>query len=271
MEAKPTTESVSEQQQPKPSESSNSEAPSDEGATEEERLKKRPVQEASKMLNAQFLGKSRAQSMKIYSQEKDKQELITSADLHVRATLYIKRCTNSTYIVDTECTKVLIEGCNGCVIILRKDIKTEILEVWRCTSCIVVIDTTVKTLQLDLCKSVELRFSNEKNLGAIIWAGAYDLNITFLNNEALNFVTGYTQMKEKYPSINDTIDQFIIRFIEGQLKTEQIIRLTNGYPTTQREADAFEAEQQKNKKLAEEYLSKIVAVCIPSTSPLFFN
>lgn len=63
------------------------------------------------------------------------------------------------------------------------------------------------------------------------------------------FKTGVAQMKENYGA--DTVDerqsQFIVRFIDGALLSERVVRLPNGYPTTEREKKIYEENQQKKE------------------------
>ncbi len=48
-------------------------------------------------------------------------------------------------------------------------------------------------------------------------------------------------MKEKFADLVDT-DQFCIRFVNGSLLQERVLRLGGGYPSTEREKRFFEAE-----------------------------
>lgn len=48
------------------------------------------------------------------------------------------------------------------------------------------------------------------------------------------------------------------RYVAGKLKTEKVVRLDNGYPTTQREKNDFDARQEANmRKLAGEMFGDI--------------
>ena len=65
-------------------------------------------------------------------------------------------------------------------------------------------------------------------------------------------------MKETYgaDTVDDKQSQFIVRFIEGQLLSERIVRLPNGYPTTEREKKIYDENQLKK----EDELRKLVQV-----------
>lgn len=77
-------------------------------------------------------------------------------------------------------------------------------------------------------------------------------------------------MAQRNPKINAETDQFIIRLLPNkltgkpQLANELIVRLENGFPTTEREARQFDERQEANlKQLAKEILGKVVVfVCI---------
>jgi hypothetical protein len=65
-------------------------------------------------------------------------------------------------------------------------------------------------------------------------------------------------MKETYgaETVDDRQSQFIVRFIEGALLSERVVRLPNGYPTTEREKKIYEENQQKK----EDELRKLLQV-----------
>ena len=58
----------------------------------------------------------------------------------------------------------------------------------------------------------------------------------------------------------ERFDQFIVRYVKGKLLQELIVRLPNGFPTTDREADAFDAEKEKNDRLYEAHVRKMINV-----------
>jgi hypothetical protein len=113
----------------------------------------------------------------------------------------------------------------------------------------------VKTLQLDICRKIDTKFVTRDNLPNITWAGVYDLTIAFDDEpNTAPHITGFEHMKPSYPDINPIHDQFIMRNIKGEIVTEQVVRLANGFPTTEREAQEFDTQKEKNEKNAEEYI-----------------
>ena len=73
--------------------------------------------------------------------------------------------------------------------------------------------------------------------------------------------SGLAQVKEEFNGdVNEELDQFIVRMVEGKLLQERIVRLANGYPTTDREADVFDADQARKEahlaKMAKDLIQK---------------
>ena len=58
-----------------------------------------------------------------------------------------------------------------------------------------------------------------------------------------------SEMKTLYDDVDDTTDQFFLRFVKGVLTPEILIRLPGGFPTTSREADEWEAEHPHDVKV----------------------
>lgn len=197
-----------------------------------------------------------AKEQEIFPVTNKKGETIEIKDeLKQEHTLFIKGCEDCTIEVRGRCTKVMIEGCRKSKIHLRSRIYTNIVEVWKCADIMLNVQTDVKTLQLDLCRNLETHFVTCDNLPSITWAGVYNLSIAFDDEPTkAPHVTGFDEMKPSYPDINPIYDQFIIRPIKGAIVTEQVLRLANGYPTTEREAQEFDTQKEKNEKNAEDYI-----------------
>jgi hypothetical protein len=179
-------------------------------------------------------------------------------------TVYFKDCHDGDYTVTAPCTKVLVERCTNFKLHLGAQIKTETLEVWRCEDAHIQINTSIKTLQADLSKRLSLSFSKKENYGSVVWSGVYDLTLAVGEGDSRDLhQSGYEQMKEKFPDINDQFDQFIIRYINGSLLSEQVVRLPNGFPTTEREANEFDEKQKANEAAREEYIRNMVKWAAP--------
>jgi hypothetical protein len=175
-----------------------------------------------------------------------------------RATVYIKACKDCVYSIDVTCARVLIEDCEGCTITLDAKITSNVVETWKCTDLNLHVNTLVSTLQLDLCKNLNIQFKRIEDFYSIVWAGIYGMNISFLNAMEHSVKTGFDEMKVIYPDVNDRTSQFITRWNQGKLQTEQLLRLTNGYPTTAAEKEIHE----KNQQVKEEEMKKLIKVTI---------
>jgi hypothetical protein len=133
-------------------------------------------------------------------------------------------------------------------IALNGKVITNSAEVWKCTN--VELKSAVKlAMQVDLCDGLKLRYHDPSHMVQIVWAGMNDFELQF-DEANLDthppLRTGLAQMRLKHlDGVNPEVDQFIIRTIDGKLLEERIVRLPNGYPTTDREADAFDAESAK--------------------------
>jgi len=195
-----------------------------------------------------------AKEQEIYPVTNKKGEEIILKDLSTPHTLYVKGCEDCKIQVRSRCTKVMIEGCRRTEVHLHSRIMTNVVEVWKCADFVLNVQTDVKTLQLDICRNLKTRFVTKTDLPDITWAGVYDLSIAF-DDEADKepHVTGFDHMKPSYPDLNPIHDQFVMRIVKGELLTEQVVRLANGFPTTEREAQEFDKQTEKNQKNAEDY------------------
>jgi len=64
--------------------------------------------------------------------------------------------------------------------------------------------------------------------------------------------TGLTEMRKEFANLRADIDQFKVHFVGDRLLNERVVRLNNGFPTTQREADDYDRRQEINmQKLAD--------------------
>jgi len=149
--------------------------------------------------------------------------------------------------------KILIEDCHNSVFYLNGPITTSVLEIWKCNNCTLQIDTEVFTLQADLCNHLTIIYTHKIQLGSIVQAGMNHLRVNFKDYDNLSFDSGFNLLKDdpkfQDPEIplNEKTDQFITRFIDGNLLTELILRDSKGFYTTEREKIAFESQNEKNE------------------------
>lgn len=211
---------------------------------------------------------------KFYTNESDVDHTVTVTDLSKKkkTTLYWKGCKNSQYKVVQNVTavKILIEDCHNSVFHLNGPITTSVLEVWRCNDIELHIDTEIFTLQIDLCNNVIINYNHKIQLGSIVQAGINNLRVNFKDYDDLSFDSGFNLLKDdpKYQDaelpLNEKTDQFITRFVEGQILTELIIRDNKGFYTTEREKDEFEAAKEKNDKATEDAIRKMIKLAGPA-------
>jgi len=201
------------------------------------------------------------QPSKVVAGEKDQTTTFNKSSLKPKELLFFKSCSGSKYTVNTTCTKVLIEDCRDLVVTLNDKVMTNVIELWKCENVTVNVGTAVYTVQIDICKDIKLVYEKKEDYHQIVWAGVDNLTIEFNRTPEHNLVTGLEQMRAAHPdlTLSDQIDQFIIRFLaDGKLTPELIVRLANGYPTTNREADEWDAQQAQKEKMTEEQLRKML-------------
>jgi len=222
-------------------------------ASESERNPNPPPldEKEAKKLQAQ-LGNPKEQAAKYILGKRGVKERLGEDSHQPQATVYFKNCHDCEFVLDAMCTKVLIEDCHNCTVTFNEKVITNTVDVWKCNDSYLRINTKVGTLQADICKKLKVDFNTKDNFTSLVWAGVHDLSLNFLDSgEKLE--SGFAQMQQQYPDLNEGIDQFIVRFVKGELLSEQIVRLKNGYPTTEREAKAFDEKQEELiQKLAKE-------------------
>lgn len=99
-----------------------------------------------------------------------------------------------------------------------------------------------------MCEDVTLEFASPKEYQQVVWSNSHRLAVKFRDASEHNTVTGLDPMREIYSDVNDTVDQFFLRFVDGVLTPEVLIRLPGGFPTTHREADQWDAEHPDDIK-----------------------
>merc|ERR1711916_61216 len=105
----------------------------------------------------------------------------------------------------------------------------------------------IGTMQLDMSSDLSLKFDQKEHFGCIIWAGCHRLSMAFGDSDD-TILTGFGDMQEDYADLHIERSQFKLHFVNNKLVNEKVIRLPNGFPTTKREKDAFEARQERNLK-----------------------
>lgn len=200
---------------------------------------------------------------------KDQKLVFAEGAFDANCVLYIRNCEGCDYAVNVHSTKVMIEGCKNCRIALNGKIITNSAELWKCDN-VEVLSNVKLAMQLDLSRQVTLRYAKAQDMVQLVWAGMDDMKVEFEDDEEVTeeitseqqqegeaakktitrkrapHHTGLARVREQYAGdVNAELDQFIVRFVGGKLLEERIVRLANGFPTTDREADQFDAEAAK--------------------------
>jgi len=180
--------------------------------------------------------------------------VIRQADLPDKPVLAIEGNTDTVFELapETSVIKVLVSGCRGCTIKLPAGCRiiTSVLEVWSCADVILEAGIEIGTLQIDLCEKVQLMYTKLAHLGQLVQAGVHRMTVAFGDAEDQSFETGIAELRAAHkPELSETDrdTQFVTRLVDGQLLTEEIIRLANDFPTTHREKALHDAEAARKE------------------------
>eukprot|EP01114_Cavostelium_apophysatum_P021498 TRINITY_DN751_c0_g3_i2.p1 TRINITY_DN751_c0_g3~~TRINITY_DN751_c0_g3_i2.p1 ORF type:complete len:272 (+),score=81.59 TRINITY_DN751_c0_g3_i2:183-998(+) len=197
-----------------------------------------------------MLGAPKSQEAVYIGNEKNEKKALNSHP--PQATIYFINCHDSEYHVDSLSTKILIEKCTNCKFYFNAKIVTSLLDVFKCQNLDIGINTSIGTLQLDVSQNLNVEYKSSDLLNTVVWANVHDLDLKFVDKPEHNSKHGFAIEQQKNPTIKQELDQFIIRFVKDSLLCEQIVRLDNGFPTTEREAKEFDRRQEENlQKLAQ--------------------
>ncbi|KAI9352044.1 hypothetical protein BDR26DRAFT_914441 [Obelidium mucronatum] len=198
--------------------------------------------------------------------KKDEVLVLEPESIPANASLYFKGLHNCTVTVKSPCTKVFLEDCHNSSFSFHSRIVTQIAEVWRSTLLSLTIDTPILTLQVDECDSSKVEFLRKELFETLVWSKCENLALTVQQQPAtvaedgpsqevaatvvdpLTVTVGLESAKELHKpefEIIDT-DQFIVRVIDGVLKSEVIVRVGGGFATTTREDDAHAAKEKRD-------------------------
>ncbi|CAG8458044.1 10208_t:CDS:2 [Paraglomus brasilianum] len=156
------------------------------------------------------------------------------------STVYLRNCENGEYFLDSVCTKVMIENCKNLTIIANDKIITSTIEVWKSSNVSFKLNTQVQTVQVDECGTIDIEYDKPSAFHSVVWTATSELKLRILENgeEKYSLITGESipmqgETNESIEKVNPY--QYIIRLINGALKSEELIRAEKGFPITQRE------------------------------------
>ncbi|KYQ93661.1 hypothetical protein DLAC_05046 [Tieghemostelium lacteum] len=223
----------------------------------EEAIKPKQTLE-DKKADAQLGSGAKDQEVYFVKDEADQTKELTKEMIpNIKTTVFFKGCKDGKYTVSARVTKIMIESCQRCVFTFKGRIFTNTIEAWKTVDLTLdILNDQVKTLQVDMTSRMNIYFDSKMSFSNIVWSGVNDMKVHIHDDKEFLYHTGFEQMKLQYPEqeLNFAVDQFTTRNIKNEIITEQIVRLANGYPTTEREAREFDQAEEENKKRAEEFI-----------------
>ncbi|CAG8561506.1 6320_t:CDS:2 [Diversispora eburnea] len=170
---------------------------------------------------------------------------LDTSSISSTSTIFIRLCNDIEYIVGSACSKIMIEECKNLVLIVNDKVVTSIIEVWKSENITLKLNTQVQTVQVDQCENVHIQYESIKNFYSVVWTNTKTLELKLLEDGEEKHVLSTGDIpNEKTNSPNDNKSdkpqdncpfQYIIRLIDDQLTSEELIRAEKGFPTTQRE------------------------------------
>jgi hypothetical protein len=197
------------------------------------------------------LGTSSVQSTAVVRNETGATLTLTSERVNPKDTLVFKNCHQCHFTVDAYSTKVHIDDCTDCSFVFCGKVVSAVAEMYKCKRIALDVRVPIKTLQVEGCETVTAAFNALDSFHSVVWAGTTALALTVPGVEKSRVDIGVDVLRARHPTmeIRDDIDQFITRVVDGELLSEKIVRLENGFPTTAREKKAFDETQEKNAKI----------------------
>uniref|UniRef100_A0A7S4KUD8 C-CAP/cofactor C-like domain-containing protein n=1 Tax=Paramoeba aestuarina TaxID=180227 RepID=A0A7S4KUD8_9EUKA len=191
---------------------------------------------------------------------------IEQGSVDKKTTIFISNCQDCDLTVDAVTTKIMMVGCRNIKLVLNGVVLTNSVEIWSCQEIqLEVNEILVATLQVDLCSNFHAQYSRRKLFHKMIWAAVENYTLSFKDDDALlsSYSNGYDEMIARYPGeeFQKNIAQFIdSKEEDGQIRSEKLLRLQNGFPTTEREQEEFNQKSERNQKLAEEHYRGIINI-----------
>jgi Adenylate cyclase associated (CAP) C terminal/SEC-C motif len=215
------------------------------------------TEKQQRILQAQMGRGNKDSAAKYVLNQQGKTETFAKDSIDQMAVIYFKGCRDCEYTVESRSTKVFIENCHNCTFSFNEKIISQVMEVWKCTDVKISISVAVKTLQADLSTGLTISYDTTENFDQLVWAGCDKLSLSFAKEDK-KLATGLTEMSTEFDDLLPEVDQFKLSILNGKLVSDRIVRLKGGYPTTNREADAFDAMVEKNDKAYMEYVRQMV-------------
>eukprot|EP00056_Hartaetosiga_gracilis_P006098 m.92994 g.92994 ORF g.92994 m.92994 type:complete len:357 (+) comp12378_c0_seq2:306-1376(+) len=204
-----------------------------------------------------MLGTAKSKDSKVYANVTGKVEVLAPGSFDPRSTLIFANCKDCDFTVNNLCTKVFVQGCENIKLEFKSKIVTHTVEVYKTTNLDAKFHCKVGTMQLDMSKDLKFAFAKTSHFGNAIWAGCYAIEMKFDDSDH-SITTGYDMMTKEYADLNEERSQFKLHVHDDKLINEKVIRLPNGFPTTKREKDAFDARQERNMQILAQKMGIVV-------------
>ena len=201
--------------------------------------------------------------MTIHGQTGVSDGVVKEDEVDHNATLVFFNCKDCTYTVEAYCIKLYVQGCENLTLVLNGKIITATIETFKCTELTLQCNTAVGTLQVcvvprgfaahrtdprrlqaDLCNGLRAVFREKALLKMLVWAGCDALSVRCEDDAEATLAVGYEAELARDPDLNRERSQFRISFVDGKLIQERLIRLPNGFATTEREKAVFDQNQE---------------------------
>jgi hypothetical protein len=202
-----------------------------------------------------MLGGSTAKGTKVLAKLNGATEKLEKDSFDANQTLVVMGCNDCVIEVETTCVKVFLQTCNNVRLHLRGKVITHTLEAYKCNDCTVRVETKIWTAQMDLCKRCNLEFASREDFQTIISAGCHDMDLKLddvpeeRGSAKIHFPALEAELKAAGKTdTSEERTQFKTHFKAGKLVTEHIVRLDNGFPTTDDERKEFDRRQDYNMK-----------------------
>ncbi|RKO92166.1 hypothetical protein BDK51DRAFT_27786 [Blyttiomyces helicus] len=120
-----------------------------------------------------------------------------------------------------------------------------------------------------MCNAITFNFPKREAFSSLVWNNSESVELSFDDYVDASMPTGtyrtglFEATALAIPDFNPITDQFIIRFVDGKISSELILRTAQGYATTKREDTEWTKRQERNA----EKMAKTTAASIKISKP----
>ncbi|GBB83489.1 hypothetical protein RclHR1_01020030 [Rhizophagus clarus] len=193
---------------------------------------------------------------KFFEKESSQVKHLDNTSIPSNSTVFLRLCDDMEYIIDSVCTKIMIEECKNLKLTVNDKILTSIIEVWKSDNVNLNLNSQVQTVQIDHCKNINLNYNNPNHFYSAVWTTTSKFSLKIFENDQEK----YTFNNEKDNEEDSLNKQNIIRLIDNKLVTEELVRAENWFPITQREWKEWTVKASANaERLRQKEKEKVEA------------